>query len=467
MNEENILHTIGSIADQIPLDVYAVGGFVRDRILNDSVKDIDFVVVGDGPKFARLVHKKLETSNLVIFEKYQTAMLKLHDFHLEFVSARSEYYTENSRKPNVKKTDLLTDLSRRDFTINAIALGVNKFNYGEMIDPFRGQEDIKRKLIRTPLDPLETFKDDPLRIMRAIRFASKLNFKIEPSVFKALEKMVPRLEIISQERITDELLKILMSPKPSIGLHLLDKAGILELIFPEISSLKGVDERKGYHHKDVFEHTLKVVDNIAGVTDKIELRLVALVHDIAKPATKRFVEGTGWTFHGHDEIGARMIEPVFRRLKLPKAMIRYAQKLTRLHLRPINLSNEEVTDSAIRRLAVQAGESLEDLLALCRADITSANPERVKRHQSRFDYVFERLLEVEEKDKLRAFQSPLRGDEIIELCNISPGPVVGILKKMIEDAILDDEIANEHDAARDFLLKIKDDVLEKNKNKLR
>lgn len=464
MSKQDIIKTIGHIADQYSLIVYAVGGFVRDHLLKHHVKDIDFVVVGDGPWFARTVAREIDAHNVVIFDRFQTAMVYFNDYQLEFVSARSESYTVDSRKPSVQKADLLTDLSRRDFTINAMALGINRDNFGQMIDPYDGRGDLQRKIIRTPLDPIITFKDDPLRIMRAIRFASKLKFKIDPNVFEAMKSMVPRLTIVSQERITDELLKILKTDKPSVGLQLLEEAGILPLILPEISALKGIEEKDGFLHKDVFEHTLKVVDNIAKVSDKIELRLVALMHDVAKPVTKRFVDGIGWTFHGHDEIGARMIEPIFRRLKLPKTMARYVEQLVRLHLRPINLSDEEVTDSAIRRLAVQAGEYLEDLLVLCRADITSGNPDRARRHRSKFDYVARRTIEVEEKDKLRSFQSPIRGDEIMEICHIAPGPVVGILKKRIEDAILDNEIDNDYSAAHDYLISIKDEVLDQNKH---
>jgi len=466
MNTQKILTTVGDIADQLSLKVYAVGGFVRDQILKHHVKDIDFVVVGDGPRFAKVVAEEFGSDHVVIFEKFQTAMVQFNEYRLEFVSARSESYTDDSRKPSVEQADLLTDLSRRDFTINTIALGLNKDNFGEIIDPFDGRGDLQRKIIRTPLDPLITFKDDPLRIMRAIRFASKLKFDIDPIVFEALKSMVPRLSIISQERITDEVLKILMTDKPSVGLYLLDEAEILPLILPEISALKGVEEMDGYLHKDVFDHTLKVVDNIARVTDKVELRLVALMHDIAKPVTKRFIKDLGWTFHGHDEIGARMIEPIFRRLKLPKTISKYTENLVRLHLRPINLSDEDVTDSAIRRLAVQAGEYLEDLLILCRADITSGNADRVRKHRSKFDYVASRTIEVEEKDKLRSFQSPVRGDEIMKICEISAGPLVGIFKRMIEDAILDNQIENDYAAARDFLISIKDQVLVVNKHLL-
>lgn len=459
MTEQALLNTIGKIADDHGWTVYAVGGYVRDRLLRKQVKDIDFVVVGQGPQFARLVASKLRTQQIVIFAKFGTAMVNFQDYRLEFVTARTESYAADSRKPMVVPSDLDSDLRRRDFTINALALGLNRNNFGTLYDPLGGQQDLQRKIIRTPLDPVVTFKDDPLRIMRAIRFAVQLDFEIEERTFLALKEMRQRLSIISQERITDELIKILLAHRPSRGFQLLDQAAILDLIFPELVAMKGVEQRGGYHHKDVFQHTLMVVDNVAKVNDKLELRFAALVHDIGKPATKRFVEGTGWTFHGHDEIGARMLPAICQRLRLPNHLLEYAQKLTRLHLRPINLSEEGVTDSPMRRLLVQAGEHLEDLLMLCRADITSGNPQRVKQHLANFDHVVARLNEVEAKDQMRAFQSPVRGDEIMAVCGIRPGPLVGKLKTMIEEAILDAKIPNEHDAALQYLLEIKDEVM--------
>lgn len=460
MTEQEILKIIGNIADRNKISVWIVGGFIRDKLLNKSVKDIDFAVVGDGPRFARKLARVLKTRNIVSFPKFGTAMVNFQDYRLEFVTARSESYLENSRKPIVTKSDLESDLLRRDFTINCIAYGLNRDNFGHIYDPLGGQKDIEAKIIRTPLDPVVTFKDDPLRIMRAVRFATQLGFEIEKNTFEALKQMSHRLEIISQERITEELKKILLAPRPSIGFNLLDQAEILKIIFPEIVEMKGVEQREGYHHKDAFQHTLMVIDNIADVNEKFELRFAGLVHDIAKPVTKEFVEGVGWTFHGHDEIGARMLSKICQRLRLPNDVLKYAQKLTRLHLRPIHLSEEGVTDSAMRRLLFQAGDDLEDLLTLCRADITSGNPERVKKHLANFDHVVERLQEVEEKDRMRAFRSPVRGDEIMAVCGIPPGPTVGKLKKMIEEAILDGLIPNEHDAAYQYLLQIKDQVLE-------
>ncbi len=458
MNENEILKTIGKIADQQKVSVWAVGGFVRDKILNKNVKDIDFAVVGSGTDFARVVAKKLANSSLVIYEKFGTAMVNYMDYKLEFVGTRTEKYADDSRKPIVVESTLDDDLLRRDFTINAIALGINKNNFGEIYDPLNGRDDIKKKIIRTPLDPEITFKDDPLRIMRAIRFATQLQFDISPETYLALKKMCRRLKIISQERITEEIMKILDAEKPSLGFSLLDEAGILELILPEITNMKGVEQRQDYHHKDVFKHTLMVVDNMAEVTEKRELRFAALLHDVGKPATKRFVPNQGWTFHGHDEIGARGIPQICQRLKLPNQFAKYVERLTRLHMRPISLSEESVTDSAMRRLIVQAEEALPDLLLLCRADITSHNPQRVQKHLANFDYVVQRLQEVEEKDQLRAFQSPVRGDEIMKICQLAPGPKVGKIKKMIEEAILDGIIANDHEAAFQYLLKIKDTI---------
>ena len=460
MTEQQILHKIGLLADKSGTHVWAVGGFVRDKLLGISGKDIDFVVEGDGPAFAKKVAEEMGSGQVVVFEKFHTAMVNIHNFQLEFVGARSERYEEHSRKPHVSSGDLNTDLTRRDFTINAMAYGLNKENFGKIIDPFDGKKDLENKIIRTPLDPEVTFKDDPLRILRAIRFATRFEFIIEERTFEALKKVGHRLEIISQERITTELFHILKSNKPSIGFYLMDEADILQYVFPEFVDMKGVEQREGFHHKDVFEHTLKVVDNVASVSDKIELRFAALVHDIAKPKTKLFVPGTGWTFHGHDEIGARMLNYICKRMRISNSILNYAQKLVRLHLRPIHLSDENVTDSAIRRLLVQAGDDLNDLLILCRADITSGNPDRVRQHLENFDLVTKRLQEVEEKDKMRSFQSPIRGDEIMEVCNIKPGPMVGTLKKIIEEAILDGEIANDHDAALEYLLAIKDKVLD-------
>ncbi len=458
LDTQNILKQIGEIADSQQLSVWAVGGFVRDRILNINVKDIDFAVVGHGPEFAKRVAEKLESKSIVVFERFGTAMVSVGDFRLEFVGTRQESYDAHSRKPMVIESTLDEDLLRRDFTINAIAFGINQNNFGKIYDPLHGQKDIKKKIIRTPLDPAVTFKDDPLRILRAIRFAAQLDFTIEDRTFSALKEMAFRLEIISQERITDELLKILAAPRPSVGFELLEEIGALAFILPEIAAMKGMQQRAGYHHKDVWKHTLMVVDNVAAVSDNRDLRFAALVHDIGKPVTRKLEAGIGWTFHGHDEIGARLLERFCRRLKLPNLLCKYAQNLTRLHLRPIHLTEDGVTDSAIRRLIVQAGENLNDLLILCRADITSQNPKRVQKHLANFNYLVERIQEVEEKDRLRQFQSPVRGETIMEVCGLRPGPRIGILKKMIEEAILDGKIPNDYEAAFEYLKKIKDSV---------
>lgn len=449
-----ILRKIGEIADELNVEVYAVGGFVRDFILDKASKDIDFVVVGDGPDFARKVSEGLSAKQVIIYKKFGTAMVEIGEYKLEFVGARKESYRSSSRKPSVEPADLPTDLARRDFTINAMAVALNKLTYGQVTDPLGGLSDLERGLIRTPLDPVTTFSDDPLRILRAIRFATQIDLEIEEKTRAGMEEMGKRLKIVSAERITDEFLKIMQANKPSKGFLLMDETRLLSIVFPEMLALKGVEQIDGHHHKDVFYHTLKVVDNIALVSNKLELRYAALVHDIAKPRTKYFVKNKGWTFHNHEEIGARMLPAIGRRMRLPKEMTKYAQKLTRLHLRPISLTEKDVTDSAYRRLLVQADEVLDDLLTLCRADITSQNPKRVQQHLDNFDYVVQRLHEVEEKDRLRAFQSPVRGEEIMRVCGLKPGPAVGRIKKRIEEAILDGEIPNSHDEALDYLVRM-------------
>lgn len=455
-----LLQEIGEIADDRNVQVHAVGGFVRDTLLDKVCKDIDFVVIADGVEFARTVSKKLKSGKVVVYEKFGTALVEIDDYKLEFVGARKESYRSNSRKPAVEPADLQADLARRDFTINAMAVSLNQATFGKLTDPFDGRTALKEGIIQTPLDPVVTFKDDPLRIMRAIRFATQLDFEIAPDTKAGMLEMSPRLQIVSMERISEELLKILAAPKPAKGFRLMDSCGVLKVIFPELLTMKGVDQIAGHHHKDVFFHTLKVLDNVAAVTDKLELRYAALVHDIAKPRTKNFIPGKGWTFHNHEEVGARMLPAIGARLRLPKEVTKYAQQLTRLHLRPIALTEEDVTDSAYRRLLVQAGELLDDLIMLCRADITSQNPKRVQKHLSNFDFVVKRLHEVEEKDRMRAFQSPVRGDEIMKACELKPGPAVGRLKKLIEEAILDGKIPNDHDAAYEYLLKIKDRELQ-------
>ena len=395
----------------------------------------------------------------LIFKNFGTAHFRYNDFDFEFVGARKESYSRGSRKPDVETGSFKDDISRRDFTINTLAVSLTKNNFGELIDTFNGISDLENKIIKTPLNPEVTFDDDPLRMMRAFRFMSQLQFKVAPEIIETSKKLKERLKIVSQERITDEFLKILQSPKPSIGLSALYESELMGIIFPEISDMAGVDQRKDYHHKDVFRHTLIVVDNISEVTENVWLRFAALVHDIAKPATKKFIEGTGWTFHGHEDLGAKMMKGIFRRLKLPMNKLDYISKLVRLHLRPMALAGEEVTDSAIRRLIVEAGEDLEDLITLCRADITSKDPSKVSEYLGNYERVMKKVWEVEEKDKLRAFQSPVRGDEIMKICNLKPSKKVGEIKEAIEEAILEGKIGNNYEDAYKYLIKIKDQYL--------
>ncbi|RMI20451.1 MAG: HD domain-containing protein, partial [Calditrichaeota bacterium] len=452
---KDILERVYQAAQEFGVEVYAVGGFVRDLYMGNEVPDIDFVVVGNAVAFARFFRKKYRTGRVVAYPRFGTAMLTYRDWKLEFVSARSEHYQENSRKPTVHRADLKSDLSRRDFTINCLAMYISPERFGEVIDVFEGIRDIENKRIRTPLDPVVTFADDPLRIMRAIRFAARFRFHIEEQTYQAIRSTRERLKIVSQERITDEFRKILLVDQPSYGLKLLKETGVSEIILPELDALEGVEQRDKYHHKDVFYHTLEVVDNISRKTDKFELRLAALFHDIAKPQTKRFVEGVGWTFHGHEELGARMVERIGRRMKLPVNTIKYVQKLVRLHLRPIQLVDDAVTDSAIRRLMVEAGEEIDDLMTLCRADITSKNPRKVQRYLANFDKVEARMREVEEKDRLRNFKPAITGNDIMQHLNIPPGPLVGKIKQAIVDAILDGEIPNEYEACFKYMMEIK------------
>jgi poly(A) polymerase len=459
-HDSRILSRLGEFADAEGIALYVVGGYVRDRLLHLPVKhEMDFAVAGDAVKFARKLSGHLGVRAPVIFERFGTAMVPYHGYRLDFVSARAETYDPHSRKPHVVPAGIEADLRRRDFTVNAMAAALNDEHFGELIDLFDGVEDLHAKTLRTPLEPEQTFSDDPLRIMRAIRFAAQLEFGIEKGTREALERMVARLKIISQERITEELLKLMAARKPSIGLRLLYLTGVMDVIFPEISALAGVEQVGLHHHKDVFEHTLQVVDKIAEFTDDPLLRLAALVHDVAKPKTKRFVQQQGWTFHGHEDLGARMVKSVGRRLKLAEEDTSKLSKLVALHMRPINLTREGVTDSAVRRLIVDAGENLDDLLTLCRADITTSKPNKVKRYLQQFDQLHARISEVTEKDNLRAFQSPVRGEEIMEVCNISPGPTVGKIKKALEEAILDGRIPNEHDPVLAYLHQIKDQFL--------
>ncbi|MEA3391361.1 MAG: CCA tRNA nucleotidyltransferase [Candidatus Marinimicrobia bacterium] len=456
----DLIRKIGGVADTSGIQAYLVGGLVRDLLIGKKNKDIDIVVVGDGLVFADEVSKALNAFPVVKFKEFGTAMIPLEDMELEIVSARKEVYQTHSRNPKVKFTDLGEDLKRRDFTINTMAISINVDTFGDFIDPFNGLKDIKGELIITPLDPKETFFEDPLRMLRAIRFASQLGFNIDENTFLAIKTYADRINIISKERIRDEFLKILMSSKPSFGINLLHESTLLGYLFPEFIELKGIESHGVYKHKDVYLHTLKVLDNVAKFDADINLRLAALYHDIAKPRTKRFYDGIGWTFHGHEELGARMFERYARKLRLSTKDIKKIEKLIRLHLRPIAVAKEEVTDSAIRRLIVEAGENIDDLMILCRADITSKNKERVQRYLKNFELVEKRIDEVEEKDTLRAFQSPFNGKEIMELFALKPGPYVGKIKHFVEEAILEGEIENTHDAASKFIKKNKEKLID-------
>jgi poly(A) polymerase len=459
LSKYSFLDAASELADLQKCEVFIVGGFVRDMILKRERNEIDFLVVGDGPAFASVYAKKLGIKNITIYKNFGTAHFNYNDFDLEFVGSRKESYRKDSRNPAVEKGTFDDDISRRDFTINTLAISITGKDFGMLIDKYNGLKDIKEKIIKTPLNPVDTFDDDPLRIMRAFRFASQLQFEVDVKILKAADKLKERLKIVSQERVTDEFLKILSSPIPSVGLKLLQKTNVMEIVFPEIANLAGQEQRQDYHHKEVFLHTCNVVDNISKVTDNVWLRFAALVHDIAKPQTKKFVEGMGWTFHGHEEIGARMMKGIFKRMKLPLNKLEYIEKLVRLHLRPIALAKEEVTDSAIRRFIVDAGEDLEDLISLCRADITSKNEAKVAKYLNNYEKVMKKVWEVEEKDKLRAFQSPVRGEEIMEVCNLKPSKKVGLIKSAIEDAILDGRIGNNYEEAYKYLLKIKDEYI--------
>lgn len=459
LSENIVLNKIAQIAQSENKNVFVVGGYVRDLILKRERSDIDILVIGSGIDFAKTVAEKLNISNVNYYKNFGTAQFSFDNMNVEFVGARRESYDRNTRKPFVEDGTFEDDISRRDFTINTLVVSLNAIDFGKIIDTYDGLTDIKNQIIKTPLDPFRTFDDDPLRIMRAFRFAAQLNFKVDKNIMKAAYDMRNRLSIVSQERITDEFLKTLSTPKPSIGLKLLFESRVLEIVFPEIAIMSGVDQRKDFHHKDVFLHTLQVVDNICEETDDVWLRFAALVHDIAKPPTKKFVEGIGWTFHGHENLGAKMMKKIFHRMKLPLNKLEYVQKLITLHLRPIALAKEEVTDSAIRRLVVQAGDDLEDLITLCRADITSKNPYKVEEYLGNYERVMQKVRDVKERDQLRAFQSPVRGDEIMQICNLKPSKKVGEIKTAIEEAILDGKIGNNYEEALSYLMKIKDGFL--------
>lgn len=450
---KKVFSQVGGAADRLGRECYVVGGYVRDLLLGRQSKDIDFVTVGSGIEVAREVAREIKGSHLSVFRNFGTAQVKSRSVELEFVGARKESYHRESRKPIVEDGTLDDDLARRDFTINAMAACVNADRFGEVIDRYNGLEDLREGLIRTPLDPDITFSDDPLRMMRAIRFATQLDFRIVDDTFRAISRNAPRIKIISRERVMDELMKIMKAPRPSLGWTLLMKSGLLKFIFPELQALKGVEIVEGVGHKDNFYHTLAVLDNVAGKSDNVWLRWAALLHDIAKPVTKRFDHKLGWTFHGHNAVGAKMVPRIFRQMKFPmNDKMKYVQKLVELHMRPIALVEDEVTDSAVRRLLFDAGDDVDDLMLLCAADITSKNADKVARFRENYELVKQKMVELEERDRIRNFQPPVDGIEIMRVFGLGQCREVGMIKERIKNAILDGEIPNEPEAARMLML---------------
>ena len=451
-----IFKLIAEAATELNYETYAVGGFVRDQLLNRPCKDIDFVCVGSGMELAQKTAAKIDPNlHVNYFKNFGTAQFRWGDLDLEFVGARKESYQRESRKPIVENGTLQDDQNRRDFTINAMAISLNLNSYGQLIDPFNGVQHLEEKIIRTPLDPDITFSDDPLRMMRAIRFATQLNFKIIPETLEAIKRNKDRINIISQERISTELNKIILAEKPSYGFILLEETGLLEIIFPEFQKLKGVENYEGKGHKDNFFHTLQVLDNITKTTNDLWLRWAAVLHDIAKPPTKKFVENTGWTFHGHEVLGSKWVPKIFGRMKLPMGSeMKFVRKMVFLHLRPIALTKEEITDSALRRLLFEAGDDIESLLMLCEADITSKNREKVKRYLTKFEQVREKLKEVEAKDNVRNFQPPVSGELIMQTFGIKPSKEIGIIKEEIKEAILEGKIKNDYTEAYNRMIEL-------------
>ena len=446
---------ISKVAQENNQTVYIVGGYVRDLLMQRKAPtDIDFVTEQNGIELAKAVGKELGDLKVSVFKTYGTAMIKYQDLDLEFVGARKESYSEDSRKPAVETGTLEDDQKRRDFTVNALAISLNTENFGELIDPFNGREDMQNKILRTPLEPAQTYSDDPLRMMRAIRFASVLHFEIEKNSLEAIKQEAERIKIVSMERIMVEFNKIMLSEKPSVGLKLMEETTLLEKIIPELTALRGIEEVEGQTHKDNFWHTLEVVDNISKNTDNLWLRWAALLHDIGKAPTKKFVEKIGWTFHGHEFLGSKMVKNLFTRLKLPLGPdMKYVQKMVKLSSRPIALIDDDATDSALRRLLFDAGEDLEELFTLCKADITTKNASKQEKFKKNFEYVAKKIKEVEEKDHVRNFQPPISGEEIMEMFQLKPGREIGILKEKVKEAILEGEIANDKDEARNFVIK--------------